>query len=264
MCFVQDPPAICSVPPSCNASCFVQLLAHPLSVSLLACTGEPNPTILLRVGADVAGDQGEGLHVHRISFKANNVMYEGIEIAVICDVRDVAADLYDFSFKEGTNQARFSKPTLAAIFREDKTELDGRLAIEVDGAQYVIDGRDAARVVYQKNVQKKGAAAAKKTFDVQFPAGFKLSQRAFDKPAGKEGEYTSAFVTQILYTKPIGGGVRFGYRPATPFAREVAGREPVTVHVQLSWRFANAAKETELTVAGARGVDAILASLDGL
>ena len=80
-------------------------------------------------------------------------MYEGIEISVLCDPRDVAEDLYDFSFKEGTNEARFSKPAMAAAHRLDKDVLDPRIINRNATHTYIIDGRDAARTGYEKAVQ---------------------------------------------------------------------------------------------------------------
>ena len=239
----------CTSPAS---SCFVQVLAHPLSVPVLACPA--SMTLLLEVGPRVFGDQGEGLHVHQISFKVHNVMYEGIEISVLCDPRDVAEDLYDFSFKEGTNEARFSKPVMAAPHRLDKDVLDPRILRGDPNHGYIIDGRDAARTGYEKAVQKKGSEAAKKTYDVLFPDGYKLSQRAFGHPIGKDDEFCAAVYTQYLYRKAIGAGIRVG----------AGAVEPETYTCQLTWRFANAAKATELTVAAAPGRAAVAASLNGL
>jgi hypothetical protein len=222
-------------------------------------------TIAIDLDKDTVGDQGEGLHVHVLSnFKINNVIYEGVEVVVICDVRDVAEDMYEFSFKEGTNEARFSKPVLPAPLRMDKAEFDPRVAVRagaVAGDGFIVDGRDAARYVYHAATTNKGVGATKKTFDVTFPTGYKLSQRAFGNPLGKEDEFTPATFIQYLYRKGIGAGIML---PPPGAAAGAALVEPATFHCQITWRFANAAKDQELVIGAPRGPAAVNASLLGL
>lgn len=220
-------------------------------VLLLACKAG-NTTII--VDPSVPGDQGEGLHIFPITFKANDVLYEGFEVAIVCDVRDVHADFVEMYFKEGTNEAKFCKPALAAPYRLDKTELDLRILNRAVADTYIIDGRDAVRVMYNKQVLQKGVLVSKKSYEVLFPDGVQLSQRAFGNPIGKEGEMSIANALQYIHRKGIGAGIMVG-APAA---------EPDTYHCQMTWRFANAAKDTELTVAGARGAATVTASLAGL
>jgi hypothetical protein len=211
------------------------------------------------LGSDAVGDQGEGLVIFKTAnFKANNVLYEGIEVTAIADSRDIIANLYQFSFKEGTNVARFSKPVLPAVYRLDKAELDRRILHGAAGNQFIVDGRDAARVNYEKLLQKKGIAASKKEFEVLFPSDVKLSQRAFGDPIGKDGEFTVARQHQLLHRKLIGAGIEV--------AAAVGGGlvEPHTYHSQITWRFANAANDQELVVAGSQGEATVRAAMAGL
>lgn len=261
------------------ASWFVALVAHPCPCLLLRASKTGSTTIIVDVSADTAGDQGEGLHVFPITFKNNNVLYEGYEVAVICDARDIHEDLIEMQFKEGQNVAKFSKPAMAAVFRLDKAQLDARiLARPPPGAglpggaddTYIIDGRDAVRVNHTNNVARKGTMATKKTYEVMFPANVKLSQRAFGNPVGKDGEWTIAAQIQHIHRKPIGANIVAGAMPAVGvpgdahYVAAVAGLEPDVFHVQLTWRFANASKDQELTVAAARGAATVAAAMAGL
>jgi hypothetical protein len=216
-------------------------------------------TIIIDLGLDQPGDQGEGLVTFKTAaFKANNVLYEGIEVATIGDARDIHDDLYEFWFKEGTNEAKFCKPALPAVYRLDKAELDLRILAQDAGNGFIIDGRDAVRVNHEKRVQKNGILASKKTFEVLFPSNIKLSQRAFGVPIGKEGEFTLAAQIQYIHRKPIGAGIRVA-NPPGPLPVE-----PHLFHSQITWRFANAAKDQELVVAGSRGAATIAAAMAGL
>jgi hypothetical protein len=249
---------------SSNA-CIAPCSPPPILRALLLAAFKPgNTSIIVDVGSDVTGDQGEGLYVFPITFKRNDVLHEGFELAVLCDCRDVAQDLYELHFKEGTNIARLTKPVLAAPFRMDKAELDLRILAGPGAAanQYIVDGRDASRVIYEKNYQKKGTVATKKTFEVLFDPSVKLSQRAFGHPVGKDDEWTIAVSLQLIHVKGV--GFQIPARPATPALAARAAYEPDTFHSQITWRFSNSAKEQELVVAGARGAATVNAALAGL
>jgi hypothetical protein len=154
------------------------------------------------------------------------------------------------------------KPVVTARFRLDKAELDVRILLAGADNQYIVDGRDASRVIYEKNNQKKGMVATKKTFEVLFDPSVKLSQRAFGHPIGKDNEWTLAVGIRLIYVKGVGFEL-----PAVAAVPGVVARavyQPNTFHSQITWRFANSAKERELTVAGARGAATLNAALAGL
>lgn len=220
--------------------------------------------IIIALDDELAGDQGEGLYVHKVKFKRNNTLHEGVEFSTrISDLRD--AHLYDFTYKEGTNEGCFYKPAMEAPYRLDKADLDARiLAVIVpppaagvpNPEQYIVDGRDAARVAFEKKVTNK-PEAVKKKYEVFLPEGFKLSQRAFGEPLGKEGVFTKAARSNLIYRRGFG---------TTIVDPNNAGQriEPDTYHVFVTWRFVNASRDTELAIAGNTIEAALGAAVAGL
>ena len=193
------------------------------------------------------GDQGEGLYVFKFKVKVNNVLYDGVEFSTSVDYRDATKNLWDFSYKEGTNEGQFMKPMMAAPYRLDKTELDLRiLAQPLD--DFIVEGRDAARTEYEKKSRAKQDLERRK-FDVWLPDGYKLSQRPFGANVGKEGVFTSASSTSYNYQKGMG-----------------TGRAPDinTVHSFITWRFVNMTTERELTLVGTSVADAAALGIAGL
>lgn len=235
-------------------TCFASSLAHPTlpMSSWLARIRTVSTTIAIDLSEDdYAGDQGEGLHVHKIKCKLTNVLYEGVEVVVLADMRDAGEDMYELLFKEGTNVARFKKPAMASAFRRDKAEVDARVLNHNRADDYIIDGRDAACVALEKKANTVGVHVMKKTFEVVFPEGYRLSQHAFGYGAGaKCGDYQIATPQIIVYRKPLGA--------------TIGGVDPATYHTQITWRFVNLAQEAQLVSTGNRGTMAVTAALAGL
>lgn len=220
----------------------------PLSLSLLARTGAN--TIILNLEAP--GDQGEGLQVHKIAFKDNNALYQGVEISIECDIRDAMSDKYTLTFKENGNDAVFTKPAMSASYRMDKAQFDPRVNFGLRAPvnhDYIIDGRDAARTALEKAILVR-PDAGKRKFEVLFPDGYRLSQKPFGHVNGKDGEFRAAVPKVIIYKKLLGVAI--------------GGTEPEQVHASVTWRFVNMASEAELNIVADPGAAAVLAGLAGL
>jgi hypothetical protein len=231
-----------------DASRGESVAAHPLSLSLLAPTG--SNTIILAL--ETPGDQGEGLQVHKISFKHNNALYQGVEFSVECDIRDANSDKYSMRFKENSNDAVFTKPAMSAAYRLDKREFDPRVNQGLTPPathEYIIDGRDAARTALEKVVQSRPDAGQRK-FEVLFPEGYRLSQMPFGHPNGKDGEFQSAVAKVFIYRKPLGVAI--------------GAVEPDQIHAFVTWRFVNMASEAQLNITADPGAAAVTAGLAGL
>jgi hypothetical protein len=80
------------------------------------------------IDLDKVGDQGEGLNVYKIwGIRLDGVDHTGVDVQVVVDARDVAANLYGMTYKEGTNEVTFYKPLMPACFRLDKAQFDRRV-----------------------------------------------------------------------------------------------------------------------------------------
>jgi hypothetical protein len=199
---------------------------------LLAWTRTGARIIFIALESDLhTGDQGEGLYVAKIRLELNHKLYEGVEISTrVGETRDL--NLFELKFKEATNQMIFVKPAMEACFRFDKVVVDRRLQL-LDGHESLIIGRDAARVAFEKKVLKK-PDLLKRTFDVELPAGYKLSQGPFNDPTGRPGEFITAISRTIIFGSP--------FRPS--------GGADNSYHTFLSWRFINLSSEVDLRLAG--------------
>ena len=54
-------------------------------------------------------------------------MYEGLELEVLVDIRDVEESLYSLEIIDGTNKATMKMPLIPAMFRKDKTQHENRI-----------------------------------------------------------------------------------------------------------------------------------------
>ena len=202
-----------------------------------------------------SGDQGEGLYCHRIKFKRDNTLYEGVEIVTrVTDTRDASKELYDLCFKEGTNEMIFFKPAMEACMRFDKALIDPRILAQDANDTYLIDGRDAACVSFGKKVKAK-PDLERRRFEVYLPDHFKISQRAFDNPVGRDGVFQSAVSKTYMYRIP--------FEPARGNTARGAVC-PDTFHVFLSWKFINYQSNTELALPAATMVANLNAAFAGL
>ena len=77
------------------------------------------------------GDQGEGVHAARFwNYEKDGFVYEGVNLELLVDMRDVEEGLYSMEFVDGTNTAVLTVPTLAATWRKDKSEHEARVAAD--------------------------------------------------------------------------------------------------------------------------------------
>ena len=197
-----------------------------------------------------SGDQGEGLYCHKIKFKQNNTLYEGVEFATrVTDTRDMEKELYDLHFKEGTGELLFFKPAMEMSLRSDMHLLEPRILDQDINDVYIVDGRKGALVSFAKRMKAKPDLERRK-FEVFLPDTFKLSQRAFNYPIGKEGEFLSARNHTYMYR--------------APFPPAAGAPHPDTYHVYMSWRFINLRTDTELVLPGNNAVASLAAAYRGL
>ena len=172
----------------------------------------------------------------------------------VIDTRDASKELYDLCFKEGTNKMLFYKPAMEACMRFDKALIDPRILAQDANDTYLIDGRDAACVSFGKKVKAK-PDLERRRFEVYLPDHFKISQRAFDNPVGRDGVFQSAVSKTYMYRIP--------FEPVR--GNTVRGTVcPDTFHVFLSWKFINYQSNTELVLPTATMAANLNAAFAGL
>ena len=241
---------------------------------MLARTRTGNNRIFVTPNEDgPIGDQGEGLYCFKIKVKIHDVLNNGVEFATrVADARDAKNELYSLHFKEGSNVLQFFKPSMDMAFRADKAFWDERILIEDNGGHpddaFLVDGRDAARVAFEKAIASK-PDLAKKMFEVCLQSvSFKLSQRPFDLPAGKPDGYTKAACKTVMYRTPFQPALDAHERATAAHVAGV-GADPGVFHQPtynafLSWRFVDLATEQELTLGGNTAAAALAAGFAGL
>lgn len=151
---------------------------------------------------------------------------------MVVDPRDIVDDLYDFQFQEGTNKAILSKPVLPAVFRLDKANIEA-----VVTEPHFRKAHDVARSAVS-NLTRTNTELKKKRIDVVFPKGYRLSQRPFNHPVGREDEWISAVGQSTVYRKDTD-------------LTDAAGQPVLSVFTTYSWRFVNMQTVTDLGLGGA-------------
>ena len=212
--------------------------------------------ITLQDSDDLIGDQGEGLYCFKTKVKRNDILYNGVEFVTrVADARDAKNELYGLFYKEESCDLHFFKPSMDIGYRADKALFDDRILEVRNGGdpanQFIVDGRDAARVLFEKTIATD-PTLLKRKFEVFLPESFKVSQRPFGLPPGKPGTFTMASSKTYMYRAP--------FQPA------IDGRAAIqeTYHTFLSWRFVDMATEQELTLGGNTAAVALAAGFAGL
>lgn len=127
------------------------------------------------------------------AFKHGNYVYDGVEIRVTGDPRDVGNDRYSLEAadRKPTHHLKFTKPALAATHHEDRN-------------QYCKDDDtpECSKLGYQVAMQSYADAddgKKKKTFDVYFPSHMRLTDAPF-VPVGEELQDT-VFTLDVAVSK---------------------------------------------------------------
>lgn len=119
------------------------------------------------------GDQGESVYCFRIlSYTKDKMVYEGSEIEMLVDLRDVKENMYSLEVLEGSNQATLTKPVMVATFRKDKDKFEARLGTDT---AHVKTANEVARSAYSKIRTDERV----KKYTLQWPSNHKLSQKPF-------------------------------------------------------------------------------------
>lgn len=173
-------------------------------------------------------------------------MYDGCEIEVLVDIRDVEEGLYSFEIVDGTNKAIITVPVLPATFRKDKAAHESRISED-----YVKKAHDALRSTYSKLPKQDQV----RKHSVVFPPGYKLTQKPFVSAASVDGE---AGVSEKV--KPM----LVVYKSDTN-KKDKQGATVYQLFGRLCWKVCDAASATALTEqAGDAGVDTVSQGFAGL
>ena len=99
-------------------------------------------------------------------------MYDGVEISVFGDIRDLSDDLYQLKCvkKKPTNEFIFSKPTVEAPFWKDHAQYSKQ-----QDETAVTTGRQIAVTKYSKVT----GDARQQKFGLLFPSGMSLTDKHF-------------------------------------------------------------------------------------
>ena len=193
------------------------------------------------------GDQGEGIYCIKFTqFEKDDYEYEGVEIEIVADGRDVRADYYRFDYEESGNTGVLVKPKNVATFtrEEDVQAWEARSSVDDVSKK----GHLTSRAAYSK---KTGEAEKSRSIPVIFPDGFQLSQKPFISTT-EAGTNTASYKAVT-------------YRVDTAFDdTKNTGKKIYMMHTRIVWRFARLETATLLKEHQKGGEKAINDSIAGV
>lgn len=174
------------------------------------------------------GDQGEGVYCVRIwGVAGGGKEYQGVEIEVFCDGRDMAAGLVFLEYIEESNKLFLTKPLMDAGMVEDKVQYDARV---LDAR--IILAHDAHRAQYSKMKPEEKV----RVISMELPKGVRLSEKPINTDANVEKHHRGRAKLAVL-----------AYKKNTAH-RDTAGNIVYKVHERACWKFVDLSTETNLTV----------------
>ena len=125
----------------------------------------------ISIDAKYPGNQGEGIYAAARfwGFEKDSFVYEGVNIELLVDIRDVEESNYSMEVVDGGNVATLTVPVLPATFRKDKQEHEARIAAD----NQIKKAHDVLWSAYSK--LPKDAQVEK--LKLIFPPEWKLTQR---------------------------------------------------------------------------------------
>ena len=172
------------------------------------------------------GDQGEGIYCTRIwGVAGGGKEYEGVELEIFCDSRDVENGLVYLEFIEGTNKLFLTKPLMDAGMMMDKQEYDPR----INDARVSV-GHDAHRSAYSELTEDE----KKREIKLELPSTVQLSEKPInaqnDMERGVRGRARLAMVAyrnRAIRESAEGAGARKVFLIDEPMAAAIGAGMPV-------------------------------------
>ena len=204
------------------------------------------PVIRVDPEAQAPWEHPEGLVICKFrAHEVANVQYDGVEITVIGDMRDINNDLYKLEAIGGkpTNRLLYTKPALDASIYEDATFYDLQ-----ENVVSIKKGRSSAITKYAKlNDEEK-----KKKYVIHFPEDMMLTDAQF-MGQGVAPDDTDVEANVIL--------------AHTDSGLVADGNQIKTFFSQITWKLCNVTSKEEITglkSKGAKGLAKAQARLAGM